>query len=577
MVKSKWLQIFVIAIACFIVYAKSLNNGFIWDDDQYVHKNHWISESEGPKVFWLTREMPQYYPMVFTTFWLEHKAWGLNAKGYHSVNLLFHILNAVFLFFLVHKLYPRIAFFVALLFAVHPIQAETVAWITERKNVLSLFFLLSSALAYVRFDQKKNTVNYLQSIVFFVLALLSKSIAAFFACVPIIYKWWKDGRLAWREVIISIPFFGVGLVAGLNTAYLEVHKVGALGMEWDFTFLERIVLMGRTLFFYIYKLCVPLEFMFFYPRWTINIYEIGQWVFVSIIAGIPIIFFLARKKIGRGAVTLFILYILSMLPASGILNVYPMQYSFVADHFSYLSVPILLILICSAGVFLLDRINNSKYFSRKGKMKNYVTGAGIAMVIYLGIKTMLLTGDYKDERTLWENLLKKNPTAGIACNNLGNIYALENKNKEAMELFLQAMRLEPRNAKAYTNMGNAYYMKGNAKDALYYYQQAAVIDPSFYETYNNIASAYAVLGENGKAVLYYKKALSLNPQFPWSHNNLGRIYQRMGKYDEAIASYKKAIEFTPWFQQAYVNLAKLYSALGMQAEAMVLYQKLQTQ
>lgn len=408
---SKFLQIFLVILFCIIVYGPSLKNGFIWDDDFYLYKNPWIQRTDGLKAIWFTHKMPQYYPIVFTTFWLEHKLWGFHPFGYHLANLIFHILNALLVFWVVQKLYARLALPVALLFAIHPIQVETVAWITERKNLLSLFFFLLAILAYLRFDRNRGIRYYLLTVIMFVCALLSKSIAVCFIFFPVLYKWWQDGKVTWREVRLSIPFVAIGILSAINTIYLELHKVGAKGNEWGMTFLERFVLSGRILVFYIYKLCIPFKFMFFYPRWTVNITEWWQWLFP--LASIFLLGFLFyyRHHISRGALTLFLFYIISIFPALGFVNVYPMRFSFVADHFSYLSTPCLLLLLCVIIRSFLVKLNIKFPLLMSLPYKSVMGSLFVIIIIYMGGKSMALTQNYKNAVVLWEDVICKNPKA----------------------------------------------------------------------------------------------------------------------------------------------------------------------
>ena len=395
---KRFLQILLIAFLCLMIYIPSLRNGFIWDDDSNLYKSQWIQKADGLKVIWSTDKMYQYYPVVFTTFWLEHRLWGLSPLGYHAVNLTLHILNALLFFWIVSKIYPGLAFISALLFAIHPIQVETVAWVTECKNLLSLFFFLLAVLAYLGFDNTKRKRYYLLTLLLFILALMSKSVAVCFIFFPVLYKWWKDNKVTWREVKLSIAFIATGLIIGLYTLYLELYHVGA-GEAFSLSFLERLVLSGRAALFYIYKLIFPFNFMFFYPRWQIDPHIWWQWLFllgvILILAGLIIY----RKRIGRGALALFIFYLISIFPVLGFLNVFPMQFSFVADHFSYLSTPFLLLLLCATVSLIFNRLTSKFPRLHSAPFKILWISLFILIVAYMCSKSMILTRNYKDETT----------------------------------------------------------------------------------------------------------------------------------------------------------------------------------
>ena len=607
---SKFLQVSLIILLCIIVYTPSLRNGFIWDDDTNLYKSPWIQEAGGLKVIWFTHKMYQYYPIDFTTFWLEHKLWGLNPFGYHTINLILHILNALLFFWVALKIYPRLAFIPALLFAIHPIQVETVAWITERKNLLSLFFFLLAILAYLRFDRNRGIRYYLLTVIMFVCALLSKSIAVCFIFFPVLYKWWRDGKVTWREIRLSIVFVVIGLLSALYTLYLEFYHVGARGKVFDLTFLERFILSGRIIFFYIYKLLFPFNFMFFYPRWIINTKIWWQWLFplaVMLVLGVLVIY---RGKIGRGTLALFVFYIISIFPVLGFLNVYGMKFSFVADHFSYLSTPCLLLLLCTSIYFLLGKLRIGFPLLMSALYRILLSSLLVIIVIYMCGKSMELTQNYKSEITLWNNLISQNPNTWIAYNNRGFIYDNQGNLTQALSDYNKVIQLNPSLAEIYNNRGFIYYRQGNLTQALSDYNKAIQLNPSLAETYNNRGLIYYKKRDLNKAFLDYNKAIRLDPNLADAYNNRGLAYQNQGNLNQAISDYNKAIqlkphnyvnskayynrglayqnqgnpnqaisdytkaiEIEPNFAQAYSNLATIYQAIGRNEEAIVLYNR----
>ena len=525
------------------------------------------------KVIWLTHEMPQYYPLVFTSFWLEHKLWGLNPFGYHTVNLILHILNALLFFWLALKIYPRLAFISALLFAIHPIQVETVAWITERKNLLSLFFFLSAILVYLRFDRTRRMKYYLLTVAMFVFALLSKSVAACFIFVPVLYKWWRDGKVTWREARLSAVFIVLGLLSGLYTIYLEFYNAGAHGKEFALPFLERFILSGRIIFFYIYKLLFPFHFMFFYPRWQVDARIWWQWLFpFAVMVGLGLLVYY-RKRIGRGALALFIFYIASIFPALGFVNVFPMKFSFVADHFSYLSTPALLLLLCASVTFFFDKLKIKFPKLHSTLFRVFWAGLFILIVIYLCGKSMILTRNYKNEITHWSNLIRDNPKAWIAYNNLGLIYDNIGKTESAMDLYTKAIAIKPNFAEAYNNRGNAYKDQGNIQQAFSDFNKAIAINPNYAEAYNNRGTAYGKQGNIQQAISDFNKAIAIKPNYAEAYNNRGTIYRNQGNIQQAILDFNKAIEIDPNESDIYYNRGIAYEEQGNIQQAVSDYTK----
>ncbi|MFH1889031.1 MAG: tetratricopeptide repeat protein [Candidatus Omnitrophota bacterium] len=568
-------QLILIVFLCLVIYIPSLQNGFIWDDDVNIYKSPWFQKADGLRVIWLTGRMYQYYPVDFTTFWIEHKLWGVDPFGYHVVNLLLHILNALLVFWVVRKLYARLALPVALLFTIHPIQVETVAWITERKNLLSLFFFLLAVLSYLRFDRTQRIRDYLLTVIMFICALLSKSIAVCFISFPALYKWWHDGKVTLREIKSWAVFAAIGLISALYTLYLEFYNVGAQGKGFGLTFMERFLLSGRVIFFYIHKTLFPFNFIFFYPRWAVDAGMWWQWLFpfaaILVLAGLT----RYRKRVGRGALALFLFYIISIFPVMGFLNVYGMVFSFVADHFSYLSTPALLLLLCATIGFLYDKLSKKIPFFRALPNRFIIAGLFMLITIYMVTESMALTGNYKNNFTLWRGLIEKNPGAWIAYNNLGTAYANTGRPEEAVVLYKKAIEVKPDYAEAYNNLATAYANTGRPEEAIALYK-AMALKPQFARmplSYYKLGNIYLNLGRIREAIEEYKKAIGLNPYYPDAHNSLCNAYIIIGNNHEAIDSCRKAIHFNPDMPQAYYNLGDAYDRSGRKDDAIEAYEK----
>lgn len=265
------LLIFFLTIA---VYLPTLRNGFIWDDDAYLTKNKTITAPNGLKRIWFTTESKHYYPLVFTTFWIEHRLWGFNPMGYHAVNIILHTLNALFLCLILKKLEIPHAWLSALIFALHPVSVESVAWITERKNVLSGLFYMLSILFYFHFQSGRRTRYYFFSIFCFIFALFSKTITCSLPVVLLLLEWMRNRKISLRDLKLLAPFFAAGLFMGSLTIWYErsfvgagsAQWLGASGMQWHFSFLQRIIIAGKALWFYIAKIIFPYPLIFIYPK-----------------------------------------------------------------------------------------------------------------------------------------------------------------------------------------------------------------------------------------------------------------------------------------------------------------------
>ena len=270
-----------------IAYIPAIQGGFVWDDNRYLTENQTLKSLQGLKKIWVNpNSTPQYYPLVFSTFWLEYRLWGLRPTGYHLVNVLLHALSTLLLYRLLLYLNLPGAWLAAAVFALHPVQVESVAWVTERKNVLSGFFYFASAFCLFRFfgiagekKEKSGLWWYCAGLLLFACALLSKTVTCTLPAAMLLVLWWKKDRLKGREVAALAPFFALGLLMGLATVWLEQQQVGAIGSEWNSSLGERFLIAGRALWFYLGKLVWPAELIFNYPRWQVDASVWWQYIY----------------------------------------------------------------------------------------------------------------------------------------------------------------------------------------------------------------------------------------------------------------------------------------------------------
>ncbi len=556
----------IIAAATLAFYIPSIGGGFIWDDDAYVLNNILLQSLDGLKRIWFTNESPQYYPLVFTTFWIENYLWGLKPIGYHIVNVAIHSLNALLVWFILRRLKIPGAWVIGLIFAVHPVHVESVAWITERKNVLSGLFYLSALSTFLKFDDGEGRRWYLLSLLFFILALFSKTVACTLPVAILIVRWYKVGMPTPGFIAALIPFFAGGAIMGLNTARLEITRVGAAGVEWAMTFTERIVLSGKIASFYATKLFYPAELTFIYPRWNIDATEAGQWVFTAGVLLLGLILLLSIKKIGRGPIAALAFFIVTLFPALGFFDVYPFRYSFVADHFQYLA---------SLGVITLAVAVPAWALTVRGggsiPVKTLFYALSALAVITLGTLTWKQGYVYTGLETLWRDTIRKNPSAWIAHNNLGTVLASRDRLEESVESYRNALRLKPDHAKARSNLGNALSRLGRFDEAMVEYNESIRLKPFDAETYYNIGITFSDRGEYSEALGYYRKALTYKPGHAYAHYNSAIAYTNLGLPEAAADSYASAIRSKPDFADAHNNIGNILLSLGRLPEAAAHY------
>lgn len=500
-----------------IAYLPIWQAGWIWDDDLYVTENELLRDVEGLARIWFEPSAtPQYYPLVHTSFWVEYQSWGLKPLGYHLVNVLLHAINAILLFLLLRRLQVPGAWIAAAIFAVHPVHVESVAWITERKNVLSGAFYLLSALAFFRFSEEADdprTSNgrglraYLASLTLFVAALLSKTVTATLPVALGLVLWWKRGRLGRREThgLVIMTLIGAGF--GLYTAWWERTDVGASGPLWDMSPAERTLIAGRVVWFYLGKILAPVNLSFNYPRWEISAVDPWAWIW-PVTAGLSLAgLWLLRGRIGRGAFAAAAFFVVTLGPALGFLNVYPFRYSFVADHFQYVASlgPIVGIAALCWG--------KTGVMGRRKRIVSVVVA--VALVGLLAILTNQRSRAYRDLETLWTATIERNPASWLAHNNLGNLRLNDGRPAEAEEHFLIALANapthEPTHLNARNNLGLALLSQGRVEEGINQLEEVLRLDPTFKSAHSNLGAALSLIGRHEEAIAHLRAALGQDP------------------------------------------------------------------
>jgi len=558
------------------VYIPAMRGGYIWDDGDYVTNNQLLRSVEGLRRIWFDPAVsPQYYPAVFTSFWLEYRLWQLNPLGYHVVNVLLHALNAVLLWLLLRRMRIGWAWAAAVIFALHPVHAESVAWITERKNVLSALFYLLSMLAYLRYlgwrwDDKgggqpeasdpagfsgSNRLNYMLAFMLYLCALFSKTVTASLPVAILIMLWCRNGKVSRRDVISLVPFFMAGIALGMVTVFMEKAFVGAHGNLWEIPIVERFLIAGRALWFYAAKLVWPRDLAFIYSRWDVDAGTWWQYLFPAGVIFIFILFWRLRGKIGRGPLALFCFFAATLFPALGFFDIYPMRYYFVANHYQYLASIALIVLFVSA---LREASKYRGYNMRK-------TGGVIIVpvILLLSILTWRQGFAYMDAETLWRDTLSKNPDAWMAHNNLGSIlYYREGRRQDGIRHFEKAVAIYPGSEEAHNNLGNAWADAGMYDKAIEEYGKALASNPDYPNAHYNLGLAYERMDMPDKAEIQFRKALEKMPDLPEAHNSLGRIYISRGMLDRAIEELNLAIMIRPEFAVSRYNLGIAYYNKG---------------
>ncbi len=564
------LRALVILVLTLLAYAYATQCGYIWDDDMYVYLNPTLVSAQGLWDIWFTPgATPQYYPLVFTGFWIENVLFGLDPFSFHLINIFIHAANAVLIWRLLERLKVPGAWIAGLIFAVHPVNVESVAWVTERKNVLSMLFYLLSAHALISWcapeDDKplreRNHRFYGLAVLAFLGALLSKTTACTLPAAWLVVVWWKRGKLTLRDGLYALPMLVLGGAFGLWTAYLEKKHVGAEGSEWAFNFLERIQIAGNVVCFYAGKLLYPSNLTFIYPRWEIDSTRMVMYIAPVAVVGIAVVLWAYREKLGRGALAGWLFYVGTLFPALGFFNVYPFRYSFVADHFQYLATFGFIALMVAGASRLLEIIPGDALKFKKALAALFIAG--------LTVGTLAQTFAYASAQTLWVDTLAKNPSAWLASNNLGMIRRDQRDYPSAQELFEQTVRLNPRMLEGRMNLAEVLIEQGKLAESLPQIREAQKIEPRHPEPVMAEGRVLKLMGRSQEAqerllaaAGMYEAIVRSAPYSTLGLFGLGRAYNASGQGARAVEVLTTLVKLTPGDAHAWSELGMAYLQAG---------------
>ncbi|MEJ2587951.1 MAG: tetratricopeptide repeat protein [Deltaproteobacteria bacterium] len=550
---------FLICLLVFVIYLPAIRGGFIWDDDAFLTQNPLIHASDGLYRFWFSTEAPDYFPLTSTTLWLEWRLWGKTATGYHVINVLLHILNALLIWAVLRRLRIPGAWLAALIFGIHPVNVESVAWITERKNLLPMVFFLTSILGYLAFERRKNWWFYAISLISFLLALLSKTSVVMLPIVLLGCVWWQRGKVRMGDLFKSLPFFMLSLIIGLVTVWFQYHNAIGSTIVRDDGFISRLAIAGRAVWFYLYKALFPLNLSLVYPRW-----ETGE---PSVIGFLPLIgllvvlgvFYYRRDTWGKPLLFGLGYFVLMLLPVLGFFNIYFMKYSLVADHWQYTSIIGIIALIVGILAFRYYR------WTKRGRQASIIIA--VLLIISLSFLSWKRAEILARSEPLWKDTLDKNPNCWMGYDLLGTDFAQKGEWNHAIQNFVQALKIKPDYPKAHSNLANVLYELGKVDQAFEHFETALKIDPNAVEVHYNYGTALAEQGKIDQAIDHYIKAIRLQPDLLQGHYNLGVLYARQGKYTDAIKQFSEVLRINPGNRLAQMSLNRVYHLMKQDARA----------
>ena len=600
--QRNWLWGFLLIALVFIAYARVFNTGFIWDDESHLTQNPCIVGPLGLKEVWTTTRAI-YYPLVLTTFWALHRIVGLTPWPYHLLNVLLHAGSALLLWQVLRQLNVRGAWLGAALWALHPVMVQSVAWVTELKNTQSCLFYLLSIFCFLKWDDAiqgraisssplrrsgdRRSLLFASSLVFFILATLSKPSVVMLPVVLFFCIWWRTGRTRWRYVAALAPFVLMSALASVWTIFEQKFHAGATGAEWAQTWPERLIVAGRAIWFYLAKLIWPHPLIFIYPRWQIDSSQVTAYLPLLAAIGGLLALWLSRAKWSRAVFFAATYYVVSLFPVLGFFSVYFFRYSFVSDHFQYLASMGPLALAGAGIVAAVGRFGETPSRLASGadalqfsgniaavrsKSLLLLTTAGTCLLL-LGVLTWRQTAVYHNLVTLYTATLTRNPGCWMAHYNLGITLNEQGDTDGAISHYREAVELWPGYAEAHYNLGRLLAQKGQLDEAVAHYGKVLEINPADTEARNNLGVTLSASGRLDEAIAQYQKALAIRPDYADASCNLAGALLSKGDLDGAIAHYSACVAQSPNQFEAQYNLANALSRMGRTDEAIAHYQK----
>jgi protein O-mannosyl-transferase len=574
----------LIAIAVLVAYWPAHNGTFIFDDELLIEYNPMIKALDGLYRYWFTKEALDYWPVTNTTFWLEWRLWGINTAGYHATNIVLHIFDALLIWLVLKKLAVPWPWLAALLFAIHPVNVESVAWISQRKNVLALVFFLLSILWWLAANtartgkavnvNRSSKINspearrtnsglwYFLSLLAFVLAMLSKGSVAILPLIVLLIVWWQNGTIRWRDWVRIAPFFVVAVALTLVDLWFQTHGTGRVIREA--TLIQRLLGAGAVIWFYLSKALLPVHLAFIYPQWQIDSANPLWWL--PLVAAFVVTAILIWKRNSSRAAwvrpTLFasLFFCIALLPVMGFTDVGYMLHSLVSDHYEHIALIAVVALLATAFSALYEKLNATSF-------AQLVPIVAVAVALLFLVLSWQQSGLYANALVLFEDTVKKNPDSWLAQCDYGLELSRHGKPEEAIPYFQKTLELNPVCASAHFHWANALVDLNRPQEALDHYHQAIKMLPEYPDAHYRLGTLLEFLNHPEDAEQEYRRAIEAKMDHAQAHNSLGLILASRKQFSDATTHFQQAIDADPDFVQAYINLASAYAALGRYEDA----------
>ena len=595
----KWQPGVLLVLIVVAAYLPALFCGFFWDDHAHIELNSLLTAPGGLYRIWFSLSFQQYLPIQLSTHWLEVRLWGFNPLPFHAANVLLHAINGVLVWQVLKRLEFKYAWQAAALFSLHPVAAETVVWVTERRTLLSAMFYLGAVLCWMNFSDGRGQRWYAATLGLYTLALLSKTVACTLPVILFLLDWMRAERrppprifakyeksvekgigiaIATKELISLIPFFIVGLPLSMLTALMEREIIGAQGYLWDYSLAQRILLCGRALWFYVFKDLLPIQLTFIYPRWHLDGSDVFQWLWLiaAIIAAIALL--PLSRQFGRRAVMPVIFFAITLFPALGFANIYPQRFSFVADHFQYLACLGIVVLFTGIVAWLYESARGNKGTDRTDCLSPHFHGtiprvAGWAVLLIFGCLVWSHARSFMSDESMWKDVLSKNNEAWLADVNLGVIYYDGGHPEEALPYYEKAYELQPDDMHVASDLADTYVRLGNTERARQIFTEALKASPAFEMTSQAAVKTRSFVSRTfrnlvglpaGFLTIYEQQCVNNTMDVLLG---LANVEGLAGHADEAQKNFEAAMKLRPKNNKPYLARAAYLKNLGKSIEA----------
>lgn len=536
---GRWLPLLGFAALAAITVAAYLpvllDGGFVWDDRAFLSAAP-VVDWDGWRRIWLSPaeivSEGHYWPILYTTFWLEHKLYGFSPTGFHAVNVALHLVNACLVWRLAARFSLPGAWLAAAVFALHPVHAEAVSWVIARKDLLAALFYFAAFLVWLRMDAARagrRLALHALALALFALGLLCKSIGITLPATLLVWQWWRSGRITLADVLRVLPLAALGgaIVFADWLFYRSRESVATA-----YALPERVLIAGRALWFYIGKLAVPLDLSVIYRHWDVRVTNPAAWLYPLAALALAAALYLLRGRIGRGALAGLAAFAITLLPVLGLVDYGYMVYALAADRYQYLASTGVIAVAVGSAAWAVRRLSRS--------WQRVAQGAALAVLLAYGALTWQHAGIYRDEITFFSHILEAHPRARDAHLNLATALLDAGRPEDALAAAREGLRLRPESAKSYSAVGVALIRLGRPAEAESVVREGVARDPRDREALQNLAEALRIQGRFDEALAQFETLLGFYPGYAVAHAGAAAALVELGRFEEALAHVERA-------------------------------------